>query len=112
MSRENIDRIRGDLAAIKQAAGLELPFGPDDVRANLWGAACGALLAIWAALAPWDYRGVVALPLALAVAAAARCSLLARRNRATRPAAWREHRLAMLAALIVLVAAVAYCQWE
>ncbi len=109
---ESIDRVRNDLETMRQAAGLELPFGRDDVRTNLWVAACGALLAAWAALAPWEFRGLVAVPLLLAVAGAVWSARAAHRHRGSRPSPWREHRLGMLAALILLPLAVGYMAWE
>lgn len=112
MSHDQLDKIRGDLRLIKDAAGLELPFGRDDIRANLWVAACGALLAAWSALAPWGYRGVIAIPLTLAALGGLWSARQAHQKRATRPSAWREHRLGILAMLIMLPLVALYMQWE
>src|SRR5258708_35620677 len=108
---ESIDRVRNDLETLRQAAGLDLPFARADVRTNLWTAACGALLAAWSALAPWDYRGLVAVPLVLAVAGAVWSARTAHRHRGLRPSPWREHRVGMLAALILLPLVAVYIQW-
>ena len=35
MSDQDLARLRNDLTTLKRAAGLELPFGPADVRAQL-----------------------------------------------------------------------------
>jgi hypothetical protein len=112
MSQDHIERIRGDLETIRHAVGLELPFGRNDVRGNVWLATCGALIAIWSALAPWDSRWVVAIPLGLAVLGGLWSTVRAKRNRATTPSRWREHRLAGMAALVFATMAVAYMRWE
>jgi hypothetical protein len=109
---ESIDRVRNDLETLRQAAGLDLPFSRDDIRTNLWVAACGALLAGWAALAPWDYRGLVAVPLLLAVAGAVWSARAAHRHRGSRPSPWREHRVGMLAVAVLHPLVAAYMQWE
>jgi len=112
MSHEPLDRIRGDLETLRQAAGLELPFGRDDVHTNLWAAACGALVALWTGLAPWEYRGLIALPLLAAVAGCLWMARRAHQNRAAKPAPWREHRRGILVVLVVLPAVALYIQWE
>jgi hypothetical protein len=112
MSQDHIERIRGDLETIRHAVGLELPYGRNDVRTNIWMATCGALIAIWSALAPWEFRGIVAIPLGLAVLGGLWSTAQARRNRATAPSRWREHRLAGMAALVFTPLAVAYMRWE
>src|SRR5579862_3425218 len=110
MSQEHLDRLRGDLEIVKQAAGLDLPFGKADVHTNLWVAACGVLTAVWPALAPLQIRGWIVVPLAVAVLGAAWSARRANLNRAAKPAPWREHRLGILAAGLVLPLVVAYMQ--
>jgi hypothetical protein len=112
MTDDSLDRIQGDLATLRQAAGLELPFGKTDVRTNIWVAACGALIAVWSALAPWENRWLLAAPLVLAVAGAAWSARQAHRNRAAKPSPWREHRLGILAMLVVLPLVALYRYWE
>lgn len=112
MNQESVDRIRGDLEILKQAAGLDLPFGRHDVAASLWLAGCGVLLGVWAALAPWEYRGVVFVPIALVILAGAWSAWQAHRNRAVSPAAWREHRLSIRGVLIATPLVVAYLLWQ
>ena len=43
MSQTEIDRVRDDLATMKQAVGVELPFGWEDVRASLVLTAAGLI---------------------------------------------------------------------
>jgi len=112
MSQEHLDRLRGDLEIVKNAAGLELPFGRNDIRTNLWVAACGAMIVVWSALAPWEFRGVVAVPLVLAVLRAVWSARRASQDRAAKPAPWREHRLGILAVCIILPLVAGYLQWE
>ena len=112
MSQEHLDRLRGDLEIVRNAAGLELPFGRNDVRTNLWVAACGAMIAVWSALAPWEFREAIAVPLGLAVLGAVWSARRAQQNRAAKPACWREHRLGILAVCLILPLVIAYQQWE
>ena len=112
MSQEHFDRLRGDLEIVKNAAGLELPFGRDDIRTNLWVAGCGAMIIVWSALAPWEFRGVVAVPLVLAVLGAVWSARRAQQDRAAKPAPWREHRMGILAVCIILPMVAVYMQWE
>lgn len=112
MSEEHVDRIRGDLQALRDAVGLDLPFGRADVHAAVWTAGCGALIAAWSALADWQWRGFIGLPLAMAVVGAAWSARQAHSSRAARPSQWREHRMGMMAMLIVAPLAYGYIQWE
>lgn len=112
MSQAHLDRVRDDLQTMRNAAGLDLPFGRFDMLSNLWVGTCGVLVTLCAMAAPWEYRGIVAVPLCLAVAGGAWAGLLARRDRAARPSPWREHKLGILGALVVTPVAVAYMRWE
>jgi len=112
MNQEYVDRIRGDLETLTQAAGLDLPFGRHDVVANICVAACGVLLGAWAALAPWEYRGVVWVPITLLILAGAWSAWQAHRNRAASPSAWREHRLSIRGVLIATPLVAFYLLWQ
>ena len=50
MSSTDLTRVKEDLAAIRSAAGLEPPFGQEDVRASFMLAAGGAAAMLWALL--------------------------------------------------------------
>ena len=50
MSKKEIERIKEDIGIIKEAAGLELPFGWEDVWINLYLIPVGVWLAIWSFL--------------------------------------------------------------
>lgn len=112
MSQGHLDRVREDLQTIRSAAGLELPFGRFDMFSNVWVGICGLFVTLCAMAVPWEYRGFVAVPLCLAVAGGAWAGMLARRDRAARPASWREHKLGIAGALIVTPVVVAYMRWE
>jgi hypothetical protein len=112
MSQADLNRLRDDLETVKRAAGVGLPFGREDVRASLWCALCGVLVSTWALLGPWEYRWVVAIPLALAALGGVRAYRRAHRERGAEPVRWREHRLAGAAALVAVPLALAYMLWE
>lgn len=112
MNHVPLDRVREDLQTMRNAAGLEPLFGPFDVLSNLWIGGCGLLITLCATVAPWEYRGILALPLGLAVAGAAWAGARARRERGDRPASWREHKSGIVVAGIVTPLAVAYMRWE
>jgi hypothetical protein len=104
--------VREDLETIRQAIGMELPFGRLEVLANLWSAACGLLMASWSLLAPAEYRDVALVLLALIILGLSWCSYRARKDRGARPWTWREHKLGLLAAAIITPCVVAYMRWE
>jgi len=49
-TESDVQRLRADLGALRQAAGLEPPFGREDIRAHLAVAASGAVALVWALL--------------------------------------------------------------
>ena len=50
MSKKEIERVKEDIEIIKEAGGLELPFGWEDVWINLYLIPVGIWLAIWSFL--------------------------------------------------------------
>ena len=64
----DLERLRADWGAIRQAAGLGPPFGREDVRANLVVAAGGAVALVWALLPTGLSSQWGAVPLILVVA--------------------------------------------
>jgi hypothetical protein len=52
MGESQLDRIRGDLETIREAAGMSLPFGREDVWINLALVPCGVILAVAGLFAP------------------------------------------------------------
>lgn len=49
-TESDVERMKADLGVLRQAAGLEPPFGREDVRAHLAVAAGGAVALVWALL--------------------------------------------------------------
>src|SRR5262249_3654857 len=99
MSEAELRRLRQDLGTIRQAAGLDLPFGRTDVWLALGLVPAGALLSAWAWLAPEEYLAVGLAPLVLlALAALAREAWKRRRGSG---AARREQTLDALGVLVV-----------
>lgn len=47
MSQTDLSRVKSDLSAIKQAAGIELPFGREDVWMSLFLGFFGVAAAVW-----------------------------------------------------------------
>ena len=50
MNKSNLERVKNDIEIIKEAAGLQLPFGWEDVWLNVYLIPVGVWLAIWAFL--------------------------------------------------------------
>ena len=112
MSHTDLDRVRDDLATLKRAAGLELPYGKEDARLSLWLAFFGVLVTACAVFSPWEYRLVLFAPICLAALVTAQAFVKARRQRTRQPGRWREHRVAGIAASIFLPLAIGYKFWE
>lgn len=49
-AEHDVERLKTDLSTLRQAAGLEPPFGREDVRAHLAVAASGVVALVWALL--------------------------------------------------------------
>lgn len=112
MDDVDLRRLRDDLAAIRAATGCGLPFSGIDVAVNVGLAACGACVAVWGALAPWEHRWLLLAPLAVVVTFTAIAASRAFRKRAESPEAWREQRSGFLIALVLVPLAIGYLGWE
>jgi hypothetical protein len=62
MGEADIDRLRADIDTIREAGGLDLPFGWEDVSLNLALGPCGVILAATGALGPPEARPWAAMP--------------------------------------------------
>jgi hypothetical protein len=110
MSEAELRRLRQDLETIRQAAGLDLPFGRTDVWLALGLVPAGALLSAWAWLGPEEYLAFGLAPLVLlALAALAREAW--KRHRGS-GAARREQTLDALGVLVVAAGLAAYFVWR
>jgi hypothetical protein len=125
MSQGNLERVREDLAVIRQALGLRLPFEREHVWLNLALAAVGAVVAALTAFtnvaavpatqgtaAHWTYLALLVVPVLLAFSGMA---VVAHRRKARAPLLWRESRQSAVAALVagpLFLGFVAWAWWQ
>jgi len=106
MSEADLRRVREDLDAMRQAAGLELPFDWADVGWALALVPAGAALSAWAFFGPPGYHAFGLVPLVL-------LALAAGLHRAWRPRRHnRHHATDRLIVLVVAAAVAGYLVWE
>jgi hypothetical protein len=106
MSDADVRRMREDLDAIQQAAGLVPPFRWADVWQALALAPAGALLAAWAFFGPGEYLVFGLVPLLLLALVAG-----ARRLGKAEPASRRETRFSTVSTLAVAGGLAVYLLW-
>jgi hypothetical protein len=107
MSRSRPDRIRGDLETIREAAGLSLPFGWEDVWMGLALVPVGATIALAATFAPLRVvRLVMVLVVVVALAATAGLRIRFRRSTRRSPIRRREYTVALTGLLTALIMVV------
>ncbi len=112
MSDQDLARLRNDLATLKRAAGLELPFGPADVRASLALGCAGVVAVVWA-LIPHGLPhrwGMVPL-VVLAIGHVVRMRVKSRRSTATSSLRRREYTLGLIATAVFAAAMLGYRVW-
>lgn len=112
MTENDLTRVKEDLATIGRAAGLELPFGQEEVWANLGFAAGGVVAAVWALLphglpAQW---GMVPIIL-LVVVYLTRMRVRYRRTTGRSPVRRREYTASLVGMILVGALAVVYRLW-
>jgi hypothetical protein len=102
LSQSELERVRGDLETMREAAGLVLPFGWEDVWLTLALVPCGAALALLALVAPiGSLRLAMMVLVGLAVVAAVGLRTRYRKSTGRSPIRRREYTLALAAALLV-----------
>src|SRR5262249_3373527 len=106
MSDADVRRMREDLDAIQQAAGLVLPFRRADVWQALALAAAGALLTAWAYFGPGEYLAFGLAPVLLLALVAG-----ARQLGKAEPTARRETRFSTVSTLAVSAGLAVYFLW-
>jgi len=103
MAGTELDRVRRDLEAMKQAAGTGLPFGREDLK---WGWIDGLIfvpLAAWAWLGPGTHMSLaIVLSLLATLPGAWAIWRKHRRQRDQHPSPWREQRRRTLLTLGVV----------
>lgn len=108
----DVERLKADLSTLRQAAGLEPPFGREDVRAHLAVAASGAVALVWALLptglpAQW---GTVPLIL-VGVGYVTWMRTKYRRNSGRSPTRRREYTSEIVGMFVVAALALVYRLW-
>lgn len=112
MRGEELRRVKEDLATIKGAAGLELPFGWDDVWWNLAIGLSSLIGLVWA-LAPHGMRKHwgLAPAVALAVYYTVHMRVKYRRNTGRSPLRRREYTREAIAAVCGVLVALVFVYW-
>jgi hypothetical protein len=121
MSEGDLDRVREDLAVMRQAIGPRPPFGREHVWVSLALAVVGivvAALTAWtnistppatpASAARWAYLGLVVGPALFVLTVLA---VAARRRRADAPLLWREARLSWVATAVAVPLYLGFVAW-
>ena len=115
MNHTEIDRVRDDLAMMKQAAGVGLPVGRPDVCLSLAWAAAGLPLAAWAVYAPPEpmaFGLLLVIPSLGVLALSAFVAKKYHRDRGQAPAPWREHRFQWIAAGVLTPVFGGFVAWS
>jgi hypothetical protein len=112
MSEVELARVRQDLETIRQAAGMQLPFGWADVWQTLALIPGGLLLAAWAYFGPEPYLVLGLVPLLLVALVAAYRHFGKLRGTGSTQALHRDHLFETTATLVVIAALAGYLVWE
>lgn len=111
MSEAEINRIRRDIEVIREAAGLGLPFGWEDVWLSLAVAPCGLLLSAVGAWGPLGSARLAVLPLLPIVVAAGVLRYRYRRSSGRSPVRRREYDLGLATGVLFALLAGGYLVW-
>ena len=111
MSQAEINRIREDLETIREAAGLGLPFGWEDVWLNLAGVPCGLIVSAAGVFGAPEWRTLMAMPALGMVVAAVGLRYRFRRSTGRSPVRRREYDLAFGAYLLYGVLTDVFLAW-
>jgi len=100
--RSELERVRGDLEAMREAAGLGLPFGWEDVWLNLALVPCGAMLAVLGFVAPLgSLRLAMMVLFVLVVVVTVGLRLRYRKSTGRSPIRRREYTLGLAVGLLL-----------
>ena len=115
MNHTEMNRLRDDLATMKQAAGVGLPIGRLDVCLSLAWAAAGVPLAAWAAYTPPEpmtFGVLLVFPGIVVLALSAFVAKKYHRHRGQAPAPWREHRFQWITAAVLTPVFGGFVAWS
>ena len=111
MDVNEIDRVKEDIEVIKEAAGLELPFGWEDVWLNVYLIPVGVWLAIWSVL-PFELSRLWRiLPVAILAPVFVFLRIKYRRSSGRSPVRRRQYSGALLACPILGLCGFGYMVW-
>ena len=108
----DLERLKKDLGALRQAVGLEPPFGREDIRAHLAIAASGAVTLLWALLptglpAQWGIVPLIAVVLGYVIWMRTRY----RNSSGRSPTRRREYTSGLVGMVVVGALALVYRNW-
>lgn len=111
MSEGEIDRIRRDIAVIREAAGLDLPFGWEDVWLSLALVPCGLVMSAVGTLGPLSSARLAVLPTLGVILATVALRFRYRRSSGRSPVRRKEYDLGLTAGLLCALIAGGYLAW-
>jgi len=111
MSKKELERVKEDIEIIKEAAGLELPFGWEDVWINLYLILVGAWLIIWRFLPYQLSRIWRVVPLAILVIVYVFLRLKYRRGTGRSPVRRRGYSVVLFLTPVLGLCAFGYLVW-
>jgi hypothetical protein len=111
MESVDLDRLKADQRVLRQAVGVDLPFGRFEVIGSVVFAAWGLLLAIWTTSAPAEPRWLLLGPVWLLIPMLLVTASLSYKRRDKQPAAWREYRYTLVAGGVFYLAALLDKAW-
>src|SRR4051794_27363639 len=106
-----IDRIRKDLETIREAAGLELPFGWKDVWLSLAAIPLGGVMAALGALSPLRYTRLAIIPALLLLLATAVLRGRYRQSTGRSPVRRKEYSLGLGTAVLLTLIVGGFLAW-
>jgi hypothetical protein len=111
MGEAEIDRLRADIETIREAGGLDLPFGWEDVCLNLALVPCGVILAAAGALGPPEAGLWAATPVLGLLLGVVSLRYRFRRSTGRSPARRREYDLMLGAGLLYGLLTGVFLEW-
>jgi hypothetical protein len=112
MADADLQRVRDDLSSLRQAAGLDLPFGWEDVRLAWLVAGTGGVAVLWTLLVPGRPPNFGLIPLLLvAIGGVVRLRIKYRQSSGRSRARRGEYTLGLVLAGVMVVLMLIYRIW-